>query len=146
MRILIIHILSFILLCSSCSVKQELHFDGFIGNSDRSTVKVSLPKKWKVVNAQLEPNQLNLEYDRGSGIENQTFSLSHQSPELNSNMEFRGVSKLDGLTLLYFTKIGDPQLNHNLQLSTAKISTGIKDAREICYFSHWKLAYDSFYN
>ncbi len=134
MRILIVHIVSFVLVCSSCGVKQELHYDGFIGNNDRCTVKVSLPKKWKVVNAQLEPSQLNLEYDRGSGIENQTFSLSDQSPELDSNMEFRGVSKLGGLTLLYFTKIGDPQPTHNIQLSTAKIFTGLKIQEEYAIF------------
>lgn len=126
MRVLIIHIVSIIFICSSCGVKQELHYDGFIGNNHRSTIKVSLPKKWKVVNAQLESNQLNLKYDRGSGIENQTFLLSDQSPELDSNMEFRGVNKLGGLTLLYFTKARDPQPTHYLQLSTAKISTGIK--------------------
>ena len=35
MRVLIIHVVSFVLLCSSCGVKQELHYDGFIGNNDR---------------------------------------------------------------------------------------------------------------
>ncbi len=134
MRVLIIHIVSFILLCSSCSVKQELHYDGFIGNNDRCTVEVSLPKKWKIVNAQLKPNQLNLEYDRGSGIEKQTFSLSHQSPELDSNMQFRGVNKLDGSTLLYFTKVDDLQLIHRLQLSTANISTGLRMQEKYAIF------------
>ncbi|MCG9126407.1 hypothetical protein JT359_02290 [Candidatus Poribacteria bacterium] len=134
MRIFIIPIVSFIFLCSGCGVKQELHFDGFIGNNDRSTVEVSLPEKWKVVNASLEPDQLNLEYDRGSGIEKQTFSISHQSPELDINMEFRGVIKLDGLTLLYFTKPGDPQLTDNLQLSTAKSSTWLKIREEYAIF------------
>ena len=134
MRILIIHLVSIILLCSGCAVKQQLHYDGFIGNNDRCTVKVSLPKKWKIVNAQLEPNQLNLEYDRGSGIENQTFSLSHQSPELDSNMQFRGVNKLDGSALLYFSKVDDLQLIHRLQLSTAKTSTGLKIQEEYAIF------------
>lgn len=134
MRILIIYIVSFILLCSGCGVKQELHFDGFIGNNDRSTVEVSLPKKWKVVNASLEPNQLNLEYERGSGIEKQTLSVSHQSPVLDIKMEYRGVIKLGESTLLYFTKVGEPQLAHNLQLSTAKISTGLKIREEYAIF------------
>lgn len=133
MKILIVYIVSFIFLCSSCGVKQQLQYDGLIGNSDRCTVKVSLPKKWKIVNAELKSNQLNLEYDKGSGIENQTLSLSHQSPELDS-MQFRGVNKLGGLTLLYFTKVGDSQLIHNLQLSTANISTGLKIREEYAIF------------
>ena len=107
---------------------------GSLGIMIAGTVKVSLPKKWKVVNAQLEPSQLNLEYDTGSGIENQTFSLSDQSPELDGNMEFRGVNKLGGLTLLYFTQVGDPQLTHNLQLSTAKNSIGLKMQEKYAVF------------
>ena len=136
------------MLCSSCGVKQQLHYDGLIGNSDRCTVKLSIPKKWKVVNAELEPNQLNLEYDRGSGIENQTFSLSHQSPELHNIMQFRGVNKLDGLTLLYFTKGGDTQLTHNLQLSTAKISTGLRIREEYAIFrtDNWLMIHFSIEN
>ncbi|RKU31952.1 hypothetical protein C6497_00355 [Candidatus Poribacteria bacterium] len=136
------------MLCSSCGVKHQLHYDGLIGNSDRCTVKLSLPNKWKVVNAELATNQLKLEYDRGSGIEKQAFSVSHKSPELYSIMQFRGVNKLDGLTLLYFTKVRDSQPTHSLQLSTANVSTALRIREEYAIFrtDNWLMIHFSIEN
>lgn len=137
----IVHIIGFLLLCVSCNdeQKQQLSYvEGGIGG-DYRIHKVRMPENWEIVNAQLESKQVNLELDRGKGVEKQSLLLPSAIKNLNESMKFRGANRLDGLTLLYFSIEEDPQSEFNPPIGTTKISSGIREREEFAIFrtSNW---------
>lgn len=131
MKTRIIYIICFLLLCVSCKVEQQLGNAGLsgTGNNECCTVRISMPDNWKIVNAQLKTNQLHLEFDRGRGIEKQSFEVSSLVDDLDESTQFRGANRLDGLALLHFTK-EDPQIVFNPPVTKSGIFKGLK-TREV---------------
>lgn len=148
MKTWIIYIISLLLLCVSCKVEQQLDYVGFTGNNECRTVRLRIPNNWKIVNAQLKTNQLNLEFDKGRGIEKQSLPILFQIEDLSENMQFRGANRLDGLALLYFTKDEDPQNVFNPPLAKFKISKSSKEREVFAVFraSNWLMVYFSIEN
>lgn len=141
MKTRIIYIISFLILCSSCTVEhgQQFGYDGINGNSGCYTVRVRIPENWKIVDAQLKPKKLTLEFDRGRGIEKQSFPIAYYLLDADNSVQFRGVNRLNGLTLLYFTKEEDPQSVFNPPLGTSKITISLKEREIFAIFrtSNW---------
>ncbi len=148
MKIRIVYFISLLLLCMSCAVEEQLRYEGITGNGVRCTVRLRMPEKWKVVSAQLTPKQLTIEFDRGSGKEKQKLPISFDLIDADKGIEYRGVNKVGGLTLLYFTKEENPQSVFNPPLATSKISTGLKEREVFAIFrtSNWLMVYFSIEN
>ncbi len=150
MKTNILYIISLLLLCVSCNVeqKQQLSYVGGGGNSEYRILEVRMPESWKIVNAELTPKQVNLELDRGNGIEKQSLLLPFPIKKLNENIKFRGANRLDGLTLLHFSIEEDPQSEFNPPIGTTKISSGIKKREEFAIFrtSNWLVIHYSIKN
>ena len=110
MKIHIVYIFSFLLLFISCTAEQHISYDGFSGNNECCTVRLRIPDNWKIVNAQLKANRLSLEYDKGRGIQKQSFNIN---PLMNFDgfTKFRGSSRIDRLAFLYFTKDENYKVN-----------------------------------
>lgn len=136
-----------LLLCVSCTVEQP-GYVGSSGNNECRTFRLRIPNNWKIVNAQLKPNQLNLELDKGKGIEKQSLPLLFTIKDLSENIQFRGTNRVDGLALLYFTKEENPQSVFNPPVATSKISSGLKEREVFAVFrtSNWLIVYFSIEN
>ena len=148
MKVSILYIFSFFLLFVSCSVEQgqQLVYEGATFSDECRTIQVRMPENWKIVNAQLEFKQMNLEFDRGKGIEKQSLPIPFQFDDFdknfkfrNENIKFRGANRLDGLTLLHFTTKEDPQSEFNPPIGTSKVTTSIREREEFTIFrtSNW---------
>ncbi len=74
MKTSIIYVFSLLLLFFGCNIeRQELVYSGYNGNRDCFTVRVQIPDKWKIVNAQLKTDQMIVEFNRGKRIKNRLF-------------------------------------------------------------------------
>ncbi len=150
MKTRIVFIIGLLLLCVSCNVEQRHHlsYEGGGGGNEYRMLEVRMPENWKIVNAQLETKQVNLELDRGNGIEKQSLLLPWPIKDLNENMKFRGANRLDGLTLLHFSIEEDPHSEFNPPIGTTKISSGIKEREEFAIFrtSNWLVIHYSIKN
>ena len=150
MKTNILYIISLLLLCVSCNVeqKQQLSYVEGSGGHEYRMHEIRIPENWKIVDAELDFRQLNLEFDRGNGIEKQSLLLPFPSKKLNENIKFRGANRLDGLTLLHFSIEEDPQSEFNPPIGTTKISSGIKEREEFAIFrtSNWLVIHYSIKN
>ncbi len=128
-------IISLLLLFISCAVDLQFSYDGIIGNVGKCTVRVCMPDRWEIVNAQLNTEELVLEYDRGIGVEKQHFPLICRFVANDESLQFRGANRIEGLSLLHFTNEEDPQSVFNPPLAKTSINEGLKSTRGICNFS-----------
>ena len=140
MKTRFVFIIGLLLLCVSCSVERgKLGFEEASMEKEYRMVKVRMPENWKIVNAQLEFNQMNLAFDRGEGIEKQRLPLPIHFHDFDENFKFRGANRLDGLALLHFSTNEDPQSEFNPPIGTSKVTTGIREREEFAIFrtSNW---------
>lgn len=125
----------------SCNVEQrpQLSYVGGGGSNEYKTLEVHIPEDWKVINAELEPKQFIVEYDRGHGAEKQNVHLPFPIKNLNENMKYRGANRLDGLVLLHFSADEDPQSEFNPPIGRSKVTSGIREREEFAIFrtSNW---------
>ncbi|MCE2402947.1 hypothetical protein J4G08_18950 [Candidatus Poribacteria bacterium] len=154
MKTQIVCIMSFLVLCMSCTVEQQLRYVGSTGNEECCTLWVRMPDNWKIVNAQLKPKnkpkQVTIEFDRGKGIEKQSLLLSYRNlglglislHDLDENIQFRGTNRLDRLVLLHFTK-EDPQNVFTPPLAKSNISKNSKSREVFAVFrtSNWLIVH-----
>ncbi len=139
-------IVSFLLLCSSCQIEQQPR-DFFeqephtisIDSDGWSTFQVVMPDNWKIVDAQLNLNpsnkefNLHLEFDRGKGIEKHSIPASFPPEDYTEDIRFIGANRIDGLAFLHFNK-KEPQID-------AKSSLGISRIKKDAKFREIILAY-----
>ncbi len=139
-------VISLLLLSLSCQFEQqELVYSGYSGNRDCFTVRVRMPDKWKIVNAQLKPDQMIVEFSRGKITEKQIVPLSSPFKELSDTIQFRGTNRLDGLTLFYFTTVEDPMSAFTPPLAKSKVTKGfrLRESYAIFRTSNWLMLHYS---
>ena len=138
MKTSIVYIISVLLLCVSCSLEIQPQFRYVVttGNNGCYTVRVRMPENWKIVNAQLKPTRLTVEYDsgRGRGIDKWLHASSNKLFDTDDSVQFRGANRIDGLALLYFTKEEDPKGKFNPPIGTAKISSTLREQEAFAIF------------
>ncbi len=140
-----LYIISFLLLFSSCKVEQQVEYFGFTGDKKCCTVKVFMPDNWKIVNAQLESNHLNLAFDKGRGIEKQSFPDSFSNIDADDSIQFRGANRVGRLALLHFTKEEDPQSAFNPPVAQSGTTEGLGTFEKYAIFrtSNWLMVHFS---
>ena len=148
MRTRIIYIFSFLLLFISCTAEQHISYDGSTCSNEYCTIRLRIPNNWKIVDAQLESKQVNLEFNRGTGIEKQSLSFPFQHDNLNENLKFRGANRVNRLALLHFTDEEVSQSVFNPPIGTVKISSNIKEREKFAIFrtSNWLVIHYSIKN
>ncbi len=140
MKTNILYIISLLLLCVSCNVeqKQQLSYVEGSGGHEYRMHEIRIPENWKIVDAELDFRQLNLEFDRGNGIEKQSLKYPYRASDIIDDyyefFKFRGANRLAGRTLLHFSTDEDPQSEFNPPIGTSKISSGIKEREEFAIY------------
>lgn len=129
-----VFIISLLLLCSSCTFEERPFEERptvftYKGNTTWYTVRVNISDGWKIENAVLESNLLHLELDKGKGKEKLSLPLLSPLENFNQDVAYRGANRLNGMSLLHFTKEDEGQGN-KFQLGKSKISKGLK-SREV---------------
>lgn len=92
-----------------------------------------MPDNWKIVDAQLKVDQLNLEFDRDKGIEKQNLPLLNSIEKIDKDVQFRGTNRLNGFLFLHFPK-EDPQIVVKPPLSKSRIDKGLKSHEMLVVF------------
>ena len=136
MRICLGYIIGILLLCVGCSFEEQPNFRyvGVTGSKGCYTLRAYIPENWKIINAQLKPNEITIDYDSGRGIDKQRYSSSNKLFYTDDIIQYRGVNRIGGLALLYFTKEEDPQDKFNPPIGTTKISSTLREQETFAIF------------
>lgn len=139
MKTHIICIVSLLLLCISCTTVEQQPRDFFeqkprvisINSGGWYTFQVVMPDNWKIVDAQLNLNSLNkefdlhLEFDRGKGIEEHSLPVSFPIEDFNEDLQFSGANRVNGSAFLHFIK-KDPHIEAKPSLGKSRINKDSK--------------------
>lgn len=147
MRICLGYIIGILLLCVGCSFEEQPDFRyvGVTGSQGCYTLQAHIPENWKIINAQLSPHEVIIDYDDGRRIGKQRYSSSNNLFYTDDSIQFRGVNRIGGLALLYFTKEEDAKGKFNPPIGTTKISSSIREQEAFAIFrtGNWLIIHHS---